>query len=200
LFLHFTFLARAQEGYFGPSIDFNSGFGTRAVYGLGIDAEVRITGAENLYLNWHFGIGGNEQSDLYGRVGVPLLLYRQQEWWNLSYVNTTEELMAVLFGPLICPHGVTYYLPVTRKDGIRYGFYGNPLGLELWKVNGDRMMSWTFDAGSKVLFPLGNDRCLMVSTGLSLTNPIKRSPAITTELGRAVMINVRLGIVSKAVL
>lgn len=192
--------SQAQEGYFGPTVDFNSGFGTRGVYGLGLDAEVRITGSENLYLNWHFGIGGNEQSDVYGRLGIPLLLYRQPEWWNLSHANTAEELLTVILGPLMCPHGVTYYVPSQRKDGIRYGFFGNPLGLELWKVSSGRMMSWTFDAGSKVLSPLGADRCLMVSTGISMTNPIRKSAGLSADYGRNFMLNVRVGIVSSAVL
>lgn len=193
--LTFTSFVKAQGVYAGPTLDYNSGIGERYTYGIGFHFEARVFRPKNLYLNWHYSIGSNTHGEFYGHGGMSLLFYKDNDWWS---VNTWEELMGAVIGPLIIPNGVTYYLPnqirLHNRKHVRIGIYCNPIALEYWNMKPYKVTSWTIESGAKLLWEVGNDRFIYFAGGVSFTNNLRRQR--TTGYGSEELLHIQLGLLS----
>jgi hypothetical protein len=185
----------AQEGYVGMTVDFNTGIGERYTYGLGLHTEMRCPRTENLYFNWHYGIGSNTHGEVYGHAGLSLMLYRSDTWWN--NIHTWDDFLGTLLGPLLIPNGVTYYLPqhsnACRDHRLRIGMYCNPIAMEYWNTKPLKVTSWTVEGGCKLLWETKGDQIVYLAGGVSFTNNLRRDGR-SVGFGNEQLIHIQLGL------
>lgn len=162
----------AQEFIAGLTADYNSGIGERYTYGVGLHTEIRIK-KSNWYFNWHYGAGSNTHGEFYAHAGLPVLLYKSEDWWDTP-VDDWEGALGLLLGPVICPSGITYYTPRQVNKDYRLGIYCNPLALDYWQMQPYKVASWTVESGAKFLWYMSDQRLLYIAGGVSFTNNIRR--------------------------
>jgi hypothetical protein len=187
--------SRAQSGYVGCTADYNSGIGERYTYGLGLHAEFRVRKCENLYFNWHYSIGSNTHGELYGHGGLSLLLYKDPDWWRYAG-NSWESALGALFGPLLIPNGMTYYLPnYTRvyDHNVRIGIYCNPIAMEHWDTSPFKVTSWTIEGGAKLLWETKGDRVVYLAGGIGVTHNMRRIRSFG-DYGNEELVHIQLGL------
>ena len=160
---------QAQQSFIGLSADYNSGLNFQGTYGLGVHVEVRVANTDNLYFNWHYGLGGTDNTEFYARGGMSLLLYGSRDWWSTP-VNDIYGLLGLIIGPIICPNGMTYYFPQPRRSDFRIGIYANPLILEFWDKKPVSVTSWTLEGGVKILYTTNSTAVFFAGIGGSKTN------------------------------
>ncbi|HTF05660.1 MAG TPA: hypothetical protein VK826_16650 [Bacteroidia bacterium] len=187
---------KAQDRYFGATLDYNSGIGERYTYGLGLHLEANVWKSKNLYFNWHYSLGFNTHSEFYGHGGISLLLYKSRDWW-MGGDGTWEGALAILIGPLICPNGVTYYFPMHstayQLKPFRFGVYCNPLGMDYWDLEPFKVTSWTVETGAKVLYHTHAGPVWYLAAGVSFTNNIRRQGRVY-GYGNEQLVQVQLGL------
>lgn len=165
----------AQYTYYGLTADYNSGIGERYTYGLGVHAELRACDNSNLYFNFHYSLGTNTHGEIYARGPVTLELYRRLNWPKYQSKHGKGSSLLLLVAPLICPIGITWYIPEKPKQQYRFGFYCNPLTMDYWNIDKGGVTSWSVESGVKLIRKLPGQKVFYISGGVLFTHNYRNS-------------------------
>jgi hypothetical protein len=186
----------AQRTYWGASFDYTTSLQSPKTFAVGLDFQSRLR-KSNWYLNWHYSIGQNSKQDMYARANITLLLYCYDDWWTSSGSSNDVlgEVFVKVFGPVICPVGVTYYFYSPPTNKVRLGLYASPLLMDHWDKGRNSITSWSVEGGIRVLYNISSDKTILFSAGGTQVTNI-RSYAGAANFNRS-MLSFSIGILQR---